>query len=77
MRMNSVLLLVLLLAGCASAQPPVGATGNAAGATLEHRKNGAKTESPESRKAVPVEAQQPESSDAVLPKPKEQYIEED
>lgn len=76
MRRNSVLLLVLLLAGCASAQQP-GATGNAAGAAPEHRKSAAKTESPESQKAVPVEAKQPESGDAPLPKPKEHYIEED
>jgi len=74
---NPVLLLVLLLAGCASAQPPVGATGNAAGATPEHRKNGAKAESPEAQKAVPVETEQPGASDGLPPKPKEYYIEED
>lgn len=74
---NQVLLLVLLLAGCASAQPPVGASGNAAGAALEHRKNGAKTEPPEVQKAAPVEAKQPETGDGLLPKSKEYYIEED
>jgi len=74
---NPVLLLVLLLAGCASAQQPVGATGNAAVAAPEHRKNGVKTESPESQAAVPVEAEQPGASDGLPPKPKEYYIEED
>jgi hypothetical protein len=76
---NLVLLLVLLLAGCASAQQP-GMTGSAAGATPEPRKSAAKTESPESQESqqsVPVEAEQPESGDASLPKPKEYYIEED
>lgn len=73
---NPVFLLVLLLAGCASAQQPVGA----AGAAPEHRKSAAKTESTESQesqKPVPVEAEQPESGDSLLPKPKEYYIEED
>jgi hypothetical protein len=73
---NPVLLLVLLLVGCASAQQPVGA----AGAAPEHRKSVVKTESAESQesqKPAPVEAEQPESGDGILPKPKEYYIEED
>lgn len=72
---NPVLLLVLLLVGCASAQQP-GTTGSAAGAASEHRRSAAKTESPD-QKAVPAEAKQPESSDVPFPKPKEHYIEED
>jgi hypothetical protein len=72
---NPVLLLVLLLVGCASAQQP-STTGSAAGAAPEPRKSAAKTESLD-QKPVPIEAKQPESGDALLPKPKEHYIEED